>query len=54
MGDIFLLSLVSLTIGFVIVILGFNLMLLILLEVPLVGYLVAPERWSRCSTSAPG
>jgi len=30
--------------GEILVILGFNLMLLILLEVPLVGYLVAPER----------
>ncbi len=30
--------------GEVLVILGFNVMLLILLEIPLVGYLVAPER----------
>jgi hypothetical protein len=32
------------TIGEILVIVGFNLMLLILLEVPLVGYFVAPER----------
>jgi hypothetical protein len=32
------------TVGEILVILGFNAMLLILLEVPLVGYLVAPER----------
>lgn len=31
-------------VGEVLVIIGFNLMLLILLEVPLVGYFVAPER----------
>jgi hypothetical protein len=30
--------------GEVLVILGFNVMLLVLLEIPLVGYLVAPER----------
>jgi hypothetical protein len=30
--------------GEIVVIIGFNLMLLILLEVPLVGYFVAPER----------
>jgi hypothetical protein len=32
------------TVGEVLVILGFNVMLLILLEIPLVGYFVAPER----------
>ncbi|HWH19204.1 MAG TPA: GAP family protein, partial [Solirubrobacterales bacterium] len=32
------------TAGEILVIVGFNLVLLILLEVPLVGYLVAPER----------
>jgi hypothetical protein len=32
------------TIGEILVIIGFNLMLLILLEVPLAGYFVAPER----------
>jgi Sap, sulfolipid-1-addressing protein len=32
------------TVGEILVIIGFNVMLLILLEVPLVGYFVAPER----------
>jgi hypothetical protein len=32
------------TVGEVLVILGFNVMLLILLEIPLLGYLMAPER----------
>ncbi len=32
------------TVGKILVILGFNVMLLILLEIPLVGYYVAPER----------
>jgi hypothetical protein len=32
------------TVGEILVILGFNVMLLILLEIPLFGYLVAPER----------
>jgi Sap, sulfolipid-1-addressing protein len=32
------------TVGEILVILGFNVMLLILLEIPLVGYFVAPER----------
>jgi len=32
------------TVGEILVIIGFNAMLLILLEVPLVGYFLAPER----------
>jgi hypothetical protein len=32
------------TVGEILVIIGFNVMLLILLEIPLVGYLLAPER----------